>query len=86
MSINEACNLVIAASQLKDNFKIYILDMGKPIKINDLLKKIIKIKTDINKNFKIKIKETGLSKGEKLVEELSINKKIKNEYRKNFRS
>ena len=77
MSINEACNLVIAASQLKDNFKIYILDMGKPIKINDLLKKIIKIKTDINKNFKIKIKETGLSKGEKLVEELSINKKIK---------
>ncbi len=77
MSITEACNLVIAASQLNKSFKTLILDMGKPINIENILKKMIKLKTHTNENFNIKINETGLKKGEKLVEELSINKKIK---------
>ena len=77
MSINEACNLVIAASLLNKNFKTFILDMGKPINIKNLLSKIIKLKRKTDKNFQIKINETGLKKGEKLKEELSISKKIK---------
>ena len=77
MSINEACNLVIAASQLNKSFKTLILDMGKPVNIGNLLKKMIQLKTFVNKDFEIKVKETGLNKGEKLVEELSINKKVK---------
>ena len=77
MSINEACNLVIAASQLNKNFKTLILDMGNPIKIVSLLNKMINLKKNLNKNFKIKINEVGLNKGEKMVEELSINNQIK---------
>ena len=77
MSINEACNLVIAASQLNKSFKTLILDMGKPVNIGNLLKIMIQLKTFVNKDFEIKVKETGLNKGEKLVEELSINKKEK---------
>ncbi|MAV56035.1 MAG: hypothetical protein CMI79_00670 [Candidatus Pelagibacter sp.] len=77
MSINEACNLVIAASQLNKNFKTLILDMGNPIKIVSLLNKMINLKKSLNKNFKIKINEVGLNKGEKMVEELSINNQIK---------
>ena len=77
MSINEACNLVIAASQLNKSFKTLILDMGKSINIGELLKKMIKIKTFFDKDFKIKVNEIGLKKGEKLSEELSISKKIK---------
>ena len=39
MSITEACNLVIAASQLNKSFKTLILDMGKPINIEKYLEK-----------------------------------------------
>ncbi len=76
MSINEACNLVITASLLKKKFATYILEMGKPVKIYDLLKKMIKYKQKKDKNFKIKINEIGLYKGEKLSEELSITDKV----------
>lgn len=77
MSINEACNLVISASLLKDNFKTYVFDMGKPIKIYDLLNKMIRLKKKYQKNLNIKIVETGLNKGEKISEELTIHKKLK---------
>ena len=77
MSVNEACNLVISATSLKHKFATYILDMGKPIKIYSLLKKMIKLKLKKDKNFKIEIKETKLNKGEKLTELLSIDKRLK---------
>ncbi len=77
MSISEACNLVIAASQLEKKFKILILDMGDPINIKSLLNKMINLKLNFNKDFNIKINEVGLNKGEKLCEELSINKLTK---------
>ena len=77
MSINEACNLVIAASQIEGSFKTFILDMGKPIRIKDLLKKMIFLKKKNNKDFKIRVNEVGLNKGEKLSEQLSINNYIK---------
>ena len=76
MSVNEACNLVITASQLKKNFTTYILDMGAPVNIYNLLKKIIKLKSKYNDDFKIKINKTKLQKGEKTSEELSLNKKL----------
>ena len=49
--------------------------MGKPVKIYDLLKKIIKLKQK-DKNFTVKIEEIGLNKGEKISEELTINNKV----------
>ena len=77
MSINQACNLVIVASLFNDKYKTYIFDMGKPFNIFNLVTKLIHKKKISNKNFKIKINETGLNKGEKIKEELSLSKKLK---------
>jgi FlaA1/EpsC-like NDP-sugar epimerase len=51
--------------------------MGKPIKIIDIIKKLIMLKKKYDPNFETKIIEIGLKKGEKLHENLSINKLIK---------
>ena len=40
MSIKEACNLVLQCSNLKNKNSIFFLDMGKPIKIFDIIKKM----------------------------------------------
>ena len=50
--------------------------MGAPVNIYNLLKKIIKLKSKYNDDFKIKINKTKLQKGEKTSEELSLNKKL----------
>ena len=78
MTIKEAAQLVIQASSLSNGGEIFILNMGKPIKIYDLAKKMIKlsgfkIKSKENPNGDIKIIYTGLRAGEKLYEELLIN-------------
>lgn len=65
MSIQEACELVIEASKIGKGGEIFILDMGKPIKIIDLATKIIK---ESGRDIKIVI--TGAKQGEKLNEEL----------------
>lgn len=65
MSIREAARLVIKGAFLDQN-KTYILDMGKPIKIIDLAKTLIKLSGDNS----IKIINTGLTKGEKINEKL----------------
>ena len=49
--------------------------MGQPVKIYDLLKKMIKLKRNNYKSFQIKIVETGLKKGEKITEKLSFSRK-----------
>lgn len=72
MSIREAARLVIKGAYL-NNGKTYILDMGKPIKIIDLAKNLIKL----SQNNSIKIVTTGLTKGEKLEEKLFTNKETK---------
>ena len=77
MSVNQACNLVIIASLFNDKYKTYIFDMGKPLNIFHLATKLINKKKMSNKNFRIKIKEVGLNKGEKVKEELSLNNKLK---------
>ena len=69
MLVNEACNLVLQAASIGNNSEILILDMGKPIKISDLAKKMI----DLSGKDYLKIEYTGLRKGEKLYEELLFN-------------
>ena len=66
MTIREAVELVLIASQLKisENGEIFILEMGDPIYIKDLAKKMIILSGADEKN--IKIQFTGLRKGEKI--------------------
>ena len=70
MTIREAVELVLISSQIKNskNGNIFILEMGKPVFIKDLAKKMITLSGKDSKN--IKIKYTGLRKGEKLNEQL----------------
>ena len=87
MTIKEAAELVLQASSLAKGGEIFVLDMGKSIKILDLAKKMIKLS---GKNFytkqnktkdltnNIEIKFSGLNPGEKLKEELFIYKDPKN--------
>lgn len=66
MTIPEACRLVLEAGSMGNGGEIYIFDMGKPVKIVDLVKRMISLsgRTDV------KIEFTGLRHGEKLYEEL----------------
>ena len=69
MTIPEACQLVLEAGSMGNGGEIYIFDMGKPVKIIDLAKKMIKLAGFIPDR-DIKIKIVGLRPGEKLYEEL----------------
>jgi FlaA1/EpsC-like NDP-sugar epimerase len=75
MSIREACNLVLQASQLKCPSSIFILKMGKPIKIIDVINKIFNLMSYQNQKLKINI--IGRFKSEKFYEKLS-NSPLKN--------
>jgi FlaA1/EpsC-like NDP-sugar epimerase len=71
MTIPEAVQLVLQASVIGNGGEIFVLDMGKPIKIIDLAKDIIRLSGyEVEKD--IKIIQTGLRSGEKLYEELFI--------------
>ena len=74
MSIQEACNLVLNVTTFKQDKKIFILNMGKQVLLKDIIFKLAKIKNINQKN--VILKKIGLKKGEKLSEELSINKKL----------
>jgi len=72
MTIPEACQLVLEAGAMGAGGEIFIFDMGSPIKIIDLAKKMIKLSgLKVGKDIEIKI--TGLRSGEKLYEELLNN-------------
>ena len=77
MTINEACFLLMLCVKVKNPKNVLIFDMGKPIKIIDIINNLIKLKKNLNKNYNFNIKEVGLKKGEKMNEELSISKKLK---------
>ncbi len=77
MTIEEAAQLVIQAGAMSEGGDVFLLDMGKPVKIYDLAIKMIrfsglKVKNKDNLDGDIEIKITGLRPGEKLYEELLI--------------
>jgi len=77
MTIHEAVELVIQAGAMAKGGDVFVLDMGKPVRILDLAQKMIRLsglrlKDKLNPNGDIEIKFTGLRPGEKLYEELLI--------------
>jgi FlaA1/EpsC-like NDP-sugar epimerase len=73
MTIPEACQLVLEAGAMGNGNEIFIFDMGKPVKIVDLAKKMIRL-AGLVVDKDIKIIFTGLRPGEKIYEELLNNK------------
>ena len=73
MTIPEAAQLVLQAGGLAQSGSIYVLDMGEPVKIADLAKRMIEL-SGLQVDKDIEIKYTGLRPGEKLYEELLSNK------------
>jgi FlaA1/EpsC-like NDP-sugar epimerase len=69
MTIPEACQLVLEAGTMGKGGEVYVFDMGQPVKIVDLAKKMIQL-SGLTLNRDIEIKYTGLRPGEKLFEEL----------------
>ena len=78
MTIPEAAQLVIQAGAMAHGGEVFVLDMGEPVKIMDLAKRMImlsglKVKDQHNPNGDIEIVIAGLRPGEKLYEELIID-------------
>ncbi|PML02483.1 nucleoside-diphosphate sugar epimerase [Vibrio breoganii] len=82
MLIPEAAQLVIQASAMAKNGQVFVLDMGEPIKILDLAKRMIHLmgmqayETEKSEIGDIEIQYTGLRPGEKLYEELLIGENV----------
>ena len=81
MTINEAAYLVVMSSLMAKNGMIYMLKMGEAVKIDDIAKRMIKLSGNNIKNDDeeggIEIIYTGLRPGEKLYEELLVDKASK---------
>lgn len=81
MTIPEAAQLVIQAGAMSKGNDLFVLDMGKPIKIADLIAQVVKlsgltIKDIDNPSGDIEVLITGLRSGEKLFEELLLGEKL----------
>ena len=92
MSIPEAAELVIQAGAMGKGGDVFVLDMGEPVKIYELAKKLIKlsgmeVKDENNLEGDIEIIFTGLRPGEKLYEELLIGDNVSTtEHKQIFRA
>ena len=92
MSIPEAAELVIQAGAMGKGGDVFVLDMGEPVKIYELAKRLInlsgmEVKDDLNPEGDIEIIITGLRPGEKLYEELLIGDNVSNtEYKQILRA
>ena len=73
MTIPEACSLVLEAGCMGNGGEIYIFDMGEPVKIYDMARRMISL-AGLKPDIDIKIVEIGLRPGEKLYEELLNDK------------
>jgi len=81
MTIPEAAQLVIQAGSMAEGGDVFVLDMGKPVRIVDLARRMIQlsgltIRDPANPEGDIEIKYTGLRPAEKLFEELLIGKNV----------
>ena len=81
MTVQESVELVIQAGAMGKGGDVFVLDMGEPVLINDLAKKIIRLsglqlKDDLNPNGDIEIQYVGLRPGEKLYEELLVGENV----------
>lgn len=79
MTMSEAAQLVIQAGAMAKGGDVFVLDMGQPVKIGDLARRMVQlsgltVKDDENPKGDIEIAVTGLRPGEKLHEELLIGK------------
>ena len=82
MTIPEAAQLVIQAGAMGQGGEVFVLDMGEPVRILDLAKRMIRlsgleIKDESHPQGDIEIVYTGLRPGEKLFEELLIGENVK---------
>lgn len=91
MTVSEAAQLVIQAGAIASGGDVFLLDMGQPIKIIDLARKLIEIsglaiKDQSNPHGDIEIKISNLLPGEKLFEEMLISSQLEtSEHPKIFR-
>lgn len=81
MTIPEAAQLVIQAGSMSTGGDVFVLDMGKPIRIVDLARRMVKlmgltVRDDDNRDGDIAIEYTGLRPAEKLYEELLIGNNV----------
>jgi FlaA1/EpsC-like NDP-sugar epimerase len=81
MTIPEAAQLVIQASAMAEGGDVFVLDMGKPVRIDDLARRMVNlmglsVRDDENPDGDIAIEYTGLRPAEKLYEELLIGNNV----------
>ena len=71
MTIPEAVSLILQAGAYAKGGEVFVLDMGKPVRIDDMARKMIRL-SGLEPDVDIKIEYTGLRPGEKLYEELLL--------------